>query len=63
MKWPYLENLSTTTKMQFIILDGGKPSMNSIVIVCHECSGTGKGTNKPVYLTRSNLDCWQATHV
>lgn len=49
-KWPYLENLSITTRIvaQFFYL--GRPSMKSKLMMFQACVGTGKGCSIPGFL-------------
>jgi hypothetical protein len=41
--------------MQLKVADLGRPSMKSIVIVCHAPSGIGRGANRPGYATLSDF--------
>jgi hypothetical protein len=47
MKWAYLKNLSTTTKIELNPLDFGKPFMKSIEMSCQAPAGMGSGCNNP----------------
>ena len=56
-KWAYLENLSTTTKMQLLPPDLGSPSTKFIEIICQDAVGTAKRCNKHGYRTRLGFAC------
>lgn len=59
IKWPCLENLSITTRMQLYWDDWGRPLIKSIDTVSHALWGTGKGYNSPGWGTLSGLAFWQ----
>jgi hypothetical protein len=48
VKWPYFDNLSTTTNMVVLPLEVGNPSMKSIEMSVQIASGMGKGYNSPL---------------
>jgi hypothetical protein len=48
MKWPYFDNLSTTTKIASYPLDLGKPVIKSKDMSSHIALGMGRGCNKPL---------------
>jgi hypothetical protein len=48
IKWPYLDNLSTTTNIASYPLDFGRPVMKSIEMSSQILSGIGKGCNRPI---------------
>jgi hypothetical protein len=56
--WLYLENLSTTTKIQLVDPDLGRSSMKFMEIVCQAPSGVGSGDRRPGYLLLLGLACW-----
>lgn len=45
MKWPYLENLPTTTRIAFLWWNLGGPSTKSIEMSVHCLEGSGSGCN------------------
>jgi len=55
MKWAYLLNLSTTTKMMFFPLELGKPSTKSILMSTKGAWGMGRGWSRLGVLTFSLL--------
>jgi hypothetical protein len=58
MKWLYLESLSTTTSIQFVALNFGRPSMKSMDITSHAPLGTDRGASNLGYLDMLGLACW-----
>ena len=48
IKWAYLLNLSTTTKMVSLPSDFGNPSMKSKDISYQTCCGIDRGCNRPL---------------
>jgi hypothetical protein len=44
--------------MQLALSDWGGPYMKSMVIICHDSVGIGKGWRSPGDLTLSVLACW-----
>ena len=60
IKCAYLVSLSMTTKIVSKLLDLGRPSMKSRLMVCQACVGTGSGYNKPGNLQCSGL-AWAHT--
>jgi hypothetical protein len=49
MKYEYLVSLSTTTKIEFLVANLGKPSTKSMDINVHARVGMGSGSKRPGY--------------
>lgn len=62
MKWPYLVNLSTTTRIALLESDIGNPSMKSIEMSCQAPWGMGNGCKRPAGWESSCLAYWQTRH-
>jgi hypothetical protein len=61
-KWPYLENLSITTRITSQLWERGRASLKSRLTISHGRVGSGSGCSSPGILTCSTFACWQIPH-
>ena len=62
IKCAYFVSLSTTTRIEDLHILLGSPSIKSIKISSHTCSGMGKGWSSPAGNVFSYFDLWQGSH-